>query len=479
MIPKHRKDVSHSSSSSFSPSPEDSSCSGRSPSFEALVSAIDPCLDLKSYSTPPSDHIGLSDTDLYNHYLQHTSRTLIVGEDSQRALKINIPELASRSEIVLHSLFAVSAACICHDMISENHIPDTREVNKVLMAGYEHFNVASQLIRETISSPGTVNPEELLASAVLLVPFATSSQQVNHWVSSRDTSRALSRKRLSTTPRDAIIIMRAVRATLQTLHHHTSSTTLENSPGMEVAFDSPGDGKISFPAALAPSRTHIMLPILANTIHCAFTKLQQRLESTFPNHGDDVGALASACGTAFQILKYISNKTFSTSDTNLTSSANVLMETSFDPTSVPLPQVAPWLRSFSRKARDPLPTEPLTSLLLSFLVQVPQAYLDFVLPLLDQRLENPISAKIDNITTELTREQALALDIYAHWSVLMFLVGEDSWWIGDLPVVTLLGMLNRYGGDFVAVAWPEEASGPEEWWPGSMLGILQTIRRYR
>jgi hypothetical protein len=141
--------------------------------------------------------------------------------------------------------------------------------------------------------------------------------------------------------------------------------------------------------------------------------------------------------------------------------------------------VAPWLRSYASRRAIPLSTEPLTRPFLSFLVQAPQAYLDLVLPLLDQRLESPIGTLSKDTSAQLTREQALALDIYAHWSVLMFLIEEESWWIGRLPFVTLTGMVNRYGDHFVTRLWPGSTRGQEQWWPGSMLTILREIKRCR
>ncbi|KAE9364192.1 hypothetical protein N431DRAFT_388147 [Stipitochalara longipes BDJ] len=461
------------------PSPNALSSSERSPSFfEAPMSASVPHVDVNRYSTASKDPKGLTDTDLYNHYLQHTSCTLTLCERDRGALQIEIPKLALQNRTVFHSLLAVSAACLCHDMISKEPAPDTNAVNQVLMAGYEHYNLASEQIRELISSPCSLTPEPLLASAVLLVPFATASQQINHWISSRSETKE-SLKLLSTTPRDPIIIMRAIRTMLQTLHCDSSSSTHEVSQEMELAIDSASAEITIPPAALAPSRTYVMFPILAATIQRAFVQLQQCLDSAPLNRSEDPEGVLSACSTAFEILKYISSKTFLTSNIASISSLINPVEEPFKPKLVPLPQVAPWLRSFARRATDPLPTEPLTSFLLSFLVQAPQAYLDFVLPLLDQRLESPIGATSDEMTTKLTREQALALDIYAHWSVLMLLAEEDSWWIGSLPVVTLTGMVNRYGDDFVTKLWLGTTSGQELWWPGSMLSIYREIKRHR
>lgn len=148
----------------------------------------------------------------------------------------------------------------------------------------------------------------------------------------------------------------------------------------------------------------------------------------------------------------------------------------FEPESVSPLQVGPWLRSYARRHAISLPTEPLTMRFLGFLVQAPQAYLDLVLPLLDQRLESPIVTPTKDTWAQLTKEQALALDIYAHWSVFMFLVEEESWWIGNLPIVTLTGMVNRYGDKFVTSLWPD-GTRQEQWWPAGMLTILREIKR--
>ncbi|KAH8787569.1 hypothetical protein F5882DRAFT_428110 [Hyaloscypha sp. PMI_1271] len=424
----------------LSPSPNALPYWERSLSFQASMYATAPCVDVNPCSSAAKGPDGPTDTDLFDHYLQHTSRTLTLCQTDRSALQIDMPKLALQNRTVFHSILAVSAACLCHDMISKEPAPDTSAVNQVLMTGYQHYNLASERVRELISSPRSLKAEPLLASAVFLVPFATASQQINHWISSRSEAKE-SRKLLSTTPRDAIIIMRAIRTTLQTLHCDSSSLTLELSREMELAIDSPSPEITTPPAALAPSRTHVMVQILAATVQSAFAKLQQCLDSALPNHSDDSEGGLSACGTAFGILKYISSKTFSASNVASASSLSNPVGERFEPVPVPLPQVALWLRSFARRATDPLPTEPLTSLLLSFLVQAPQAYLDV--------------------------------------SVLMFLAEVDSWWIGNLPVVTLAGMVNRYGDDFVTRLWPRTTSRQEPWWPGSMLTIFREVRRHQ
>ena len=66
------------------------------------------------------------------------------------------------------------------------------------------------------------------------------------------------------------------------------------------------------------------------------------------------------------------------------------------------------------------------------------------------------------------------LDVYAHWLVLMFLVENEAWWIGDFPVVALQGLIARYGDDFSA-----KSSIREPWWPASMLEVATSLKPWK
>jgi hypothetical protein len=423
--------------------------------------------------------LPLSDADLYHHYLQHTSRSLTYCQRDQGALQIGMPTLALQSKTVFHSLLALSAACICCDMISREPAPDPGAVSQILATGYRHYTLANERMIELMSGEGELKPEPLLASTILLVPFASASQQINHWLSSRSGPQE-HHKLLSSTPRDVIVIMRGVRSMLQAMEYEGMSRNTQTTQVADFATESASwllDSGIS-PPILPPSQTHVMFPILAATSKAALSKLQERLalasydrpssEQVFS--GDSI----SACWAAFEILSSIATSTFHPPKESESASPSNTVEIPFEAGEVPPPQVAPWLRDYASRPAIPLPGEPLTRSFLTFLVQAPQAYLDLVLPLLDQRLESPIS---DGNQVELTKEQALALDIYAHWSVLMFLAEDESWWIGKLPTVTLTGMLNRYGDDFVARLWPEYGLEKAQWWPASMLNILQEVKR--
>jgi hypothetical protein len=398
-----------------------------------------------------------------------------------------MPTLALQNETVFHSLLAVSAASLAWDMISKEPPPDTDTVNQVLLTGYQHYNLASERMRESISGPETLKLEPLIASALMLVPFATASQQINHWISSRSGAQE-SHKLLSSTPRDVIIIMRGIRTMFRTLDCAGFSTNVDLSQEMECGIDRSLAFLAANPRLKAPasSRTHVMSAIVAATSSGSFSTLQQRLDSVRLYQSDCPDHSLSACSAAFEILEQIRSSAFSTINSSPSPSPSFSSPVAdfLEPEPTSSSQIAPWLRSFANRSfatqsTTPQPTEPLTHFFLSFLVQAPQEYLNLVLPLLDQRLESPIGASSGHIPAELTREQVLALDIYAHWSVLMFLVEEESWWIGTLPVVTLAGLVNRYGDGFVNRPGPENGPGKEQWWPGSMLNISRDIKRYR
>jgi hypothetical protein len=475
-----------SSISVLSPSPSLSSYLNWSLSFEASSHPISTYMKTNRCSNTADALKGPSNSDLFQHYLKYTSHTLSLCQSDHNVLQIGMPTLALQSETVFHSLLAVSAASLAWNMIFKKPPTDTDTVNQVLLTGYQHYNLASEQMRQSISGPGALEPEPLLASALILVPFTTASQQINHWISSRSVAEE-SHKLLSSTPRDVIIIIRGIRTIFQTLDCGILSTNVDLSQKMECELDRSLTSSTANPQLVtpAPSRTHVMSAMVAATSQSAFFKLQKRLESTLLYQSDYPNHSLSVCNAAFEILDQIRSSAFCTinsSPSPLPSISSRVTDT-LSPEPKSFSRISPWLRSFASRSfvvqsTTPQPTEPLTRFLLSFLVQVPQEYLDLVLPLLDQRLENPMSASSGRIPAELTQMQALALDIYAHWSVLMFLVEEESWWIGTLPVVTLAGMVNQYGDGFISRLWPENGPEKGQWWPGSMLNIFRDIKRY-
>ncbi|BCS28758.1 Zn(II)2Cys6 transcription factor [Aspergillus puulaauensis] len=256
------------------PTPSPRSALSPSPSSSRETSRLSPPPHVE-----PSHHFNFdtSDTGLYHHYLQHTSRTLTDNPRDLHALQICLPTLALRSKTVFHSILAVSAACMCYDMVNQEFPPDVGAVSYVLMTGYRHYNLASEKLRELISRPSASNAEPLLAAPPLLVPFVTCSQQINHWVSSRMDGQP-SPKLLSTTPRDVIIISRVIRATIHALEADTSPIASPHPINTEE-IDSMDDTPSTPPSKPPPSHNHPMFHVISSTSKRAFSTLQNRIDS--------------------------------------------------------------------------------------------------------------------------------------------------------------------------------------------------------
>lgn len=401
---------------------------------------------------------SLPDTDLYNYYFEH----VLPGSDdgSSSHAHPTMDSLSKESRLLLHSLLAVSAVRLAWDMISQDTSPEISAVHTVLLRGYHHYNMASKIMRMKLSHSGVMDADQVMTSTLMVLPFAAASQQISHWLSTQRTDLR-SYIPLSSTPRDVITFARGARTIMEILFPMLSTTDVNR-----VSTATMDDSHLR--ASELPSKQRIKSMIVSSS-RDAWAQLQTRLDALSYDGDNPLDHEVSACKHAFGVL------------VDLRSSA-IAVPTSQDLSklfieSAPSNDATGWLHSFVHwpcrvDSRSLLPAEPLTRLLLSFYAQISQSYLDLVLPLLDQRLERPVGEPSDWFALSLTRTQALALDIYAHWSVLMFLVAKKSWWIGTLPVFTLTGLLNRYGSDFVRRLWPECAE-QEQWWPAEMLQRLE------
>jgi hypothetical protein len=314
--------------------------------------------------------------------------------------------------------------------------------------------------------------ELIITSTMILVPFAAASQQINHWISSRNLTQR-SHIPLSSTPRDITTFIRGARAMSEILLANESVSSfevIENIGQRSVARSTTPIDHLALSTNNPPH--HAIRKRIIQGSRDAMSHLHTRLNLLCARFNDPLHQDVSACRAAFKVLESLS--IIATAEVKPSWSEQ--LQTG-DASSE---HATGWLDYFVRQPCKIhgtllLPTEPLTRFLLSFYAQIPQAYLDLVLPLLDQRLESPVCASSDWYALSLTQTQTLALDIYAHWSVLMFLVKEDSWWIGNLPEVTLTGLVNRYGTGFVRRLWPECVT-QAEWWPGEILQLLQDVK---
>jgi hypothetical protein len=209
-----------------------------------------------------------------------------------------------------------------------------------------------------------------------------------------------------------------------------------------------------------------MFPILAATSEQAFFHLQHRIDSiiTDAQRNENIASL----GTAFEILKNVVCDNLWTSGPSADSSIYTT-DYSLTPDSL-LAQVPTWLRRFASRDPSSAQTEPLHRQFLAFFYCAPQAFLDLLFPLLDQRTEG--CEGLSFVKPGISTAELHALDIYAHWLALMFLVEDEAWWLTSFPVIALRGLIRRYGDHF-----GDDVYG--QWWPRSMLKIMTELKPWK
>jgi hypothetical protein len=221
--------------------------------------------------------------------------------------------------------------------------PDLGTVMQILTTAYEHYNLASEKMRNSMSGPDTTKPDRILASSMLLVPFATASQQVNHWISTHSGTKENYKKFLNTTPMDVIVIMRGVRTTLQTLspedfNDHARPSGDEDSTSLDLLWPA----EFGTPLRIPPSRVRVMFPVVTATIQGAFSKLQERLSYASLCHEGSHDVSSSACSATFDYLNMIRTNTFSPDEPVSCPSSSSTAESLFDPVELAFPHMAPW-----------------------------------------------------------------------------------------------------------------------------------------
>ncbi|KAK5452844.1 hypothetical protein LTS15_006992 [Exophiala xenobiotica] len=135
-----------------------------------------------------------------------------------------------------------------------------------------------------------------------------------------------------------------------------------------------------------------------------------------------------------------------------------------------------WLRNFVLRRPQSTNTDALVRTLLALFRRVSKTYVDLLLSLLEPRTDG------DNVDDEhkLTTAKVLALDVYAPWLVLMLLVEEEVWWVGNFPFVALQGLVGRYGDGLLSTsADRQQQQQQQQWWPASVLEVATRLKHWK
>ncbi|KAB8275855.1 Alpha/Beta hydrolase protein [Aspergillus minisclerotigenes] len=140
-------------------------------------------------------------------------------------------------------------------------------------------------------------------------------------------------------------------------------------------------------------------------------------------------------------------------------------------------RVSPWVASYMISVTSMESPRVLRRIIMSFLNKAPAEYLSLVRSVLDSA---DVEAGVENGLTQdspgaeapsLNATHLLAMDIFAHWLVLVMLL-DGVWWIGDIGQWELSQVLSLMKTQNV-LGWSVDTR--ETWWPESMYLVKREL----
>jgi hypothetical protein len=393
------------------------------------------------------------------------------------ALQVGFPNLAFRSKPLMSSILALAAVRKCHDMLSQ---PKTQEVDKgqvrsLLALADEHHRVSLRQTQADI--PNANHYDHVVANAPLMVLYATASHAVRIKLSNRlDDDKDRSTNLAPAQLHWMTLIRAAHLAYTGLLHSAKDFSPLDDfttSPPA-ITLNQPISGLVPMAESGPTQRTeNLLMPIIAATSSSALEKLQTRAQtlqfamhlSSSSDSSREDGELR-ACIVALESLGNIMSELFEADGTHNASQPD--LENDWAALSH-LSDVSPWLRNYMARVTFSTPPKPMRRTIMWFLNRVPAEFLSIIQSTLDNIPDTVPDEGIQCDGDNASETSRLAMDIFAHWLVLVMLL-DGVWWIGGIGVCEL-GRITKYMS-----RQQEGSTGTRRsWWPRSMLNIALEI----
>ncbi|PLB50879.1 putative C6 transcription factor [Aspergillus steynii IBT 23096] len=429
---------------------------------------------------------------LLSHYISHTSQVIPVDDLDLYALSVGVPNLAFNCKAVMSSLLALAAACKSHDITKHAQEPldpqDVKAIRDLLALAEGHHEASLRHIQASMRNAESY--DEILANAALMVLYASASHSIRVHLAA---TAKRSGKRL---PHE--VLPQHSQWISFTRAAHTASTAVLNnivedaekdcisttSPAIDARLELPRAGVCSA-SVLSPQdgpsdhTKRLFLPLVASTYVRALEGLRRRAESTaahlkgsdFPS---DCTELHASLETMSVLEKCASSALSPRENTRVTET----------PKDHPKPihgssRVSPWVAKYMISVTSMESPQVLRRIIMSFLNKVPAEYLNIVQsvlnsPYVERRAANLMTRDSESPGTEvplLGATSLLAMDIFAHWLVLVMLL-DGVWWIGDIgewelsQIMSLMKAQNLLG---------QSADKGETWWPETMFLVKREL----
>ncbi|KAK4860941.1 hypothetical protein LT330_004672 [Penicillium expansum] len=399
-----------------------------------------------------------TESTLLNHYLEHTSKDMTVDDEDQYALQVGIPNLAFQNKLLMKSVLAFSAVCKCCDVINQPSIShEDREKVLVLLSIADQYHMES--LREVQAKLSETDQyDHILANAAMMGMYGSSSHCVRIWLAETASDNDLERGRFIPKSCQWISLFRAVRVAYTGLLNDRFKTEDVVQLASPTSFIDPVascDFQMHCECTVLSRceqqkgpQDHALYPILAATVGSALRRLRKRAQEIAKNGmGDyedqDTPAIhndsyVQACFAALDLFENIAIETFP--DINLVPNTPGLSPLASEVDVNPVGQaskVSPWIRRYTARITSMIPSKLPRRFIMAFVHKAPTKYLNLVEDMMGlMQIGAPgghgvTACPLNPMNSEPSLAHQLAVDIFAHWLVLVMLL-DKVWWIGGI-----------------------------------------------
>ncbi|KPM37527.1 hypothetical protein AK830_g9060 [Neonectria ditissima] len=482
-------------------------------SFDSLSSTSDtfpsgPVFSEQRHSRPHSSEIlNATELALLSHYITHTSRSISFDQDDLYALQVGIPNLAFNNEPLMASLLSLAAVSKCCHMTKHTlvHGESWSEICELLVLADRYHRTSLQQIQATI--PTTDRYEYVMLNAIFMAVYGCA----RHCVRIRLAKAAkLSDKQLpielQPTGSQWISLLRAAHAAhlgLLVSPNKPRDTTTTKIAHLETS-GAPHAGQsdlrekndLSREDRLVKGASRFLLPIVVATYSSALEKLYAEAEvvrvggvlkipGTFTEKTSHdcqqqpvvCGPELQSCFTSMDILRDVFATVFSWKDPAAQRPQQAVLGFAL-PLPGPPPEAPSWLTSYLARVTSGASSSPIRRTVMGFVNRVPLIYMSLVQSILNQMPVEPSREgsgtwkPVDGEEIPPSPARHLAMNIFAHWLVLVMVL-DDVWWIGGMGEWELAR----------AVFWMRSQGQAnmsrtrgEAWWPESMHNVAKSLR---
>ncbi|OAR05863.1 hypothetical protein LLEC1_05763 [Akanthomyces lecanii] len=464
-----RDSVSAEPSSTHTPADSRHSMRGHDAEDSAMMAAA----GRRPVKTLPM--LDARELELFSHYITHTSRVIPYGKEDLFPLQVGMPNLAFTNPAVMSSILALAASCKCHDMIgsSPTSHETLEEICTLLRLADRHHHASLGQLQNDLKERQF---QSVLPNAALMVLYALSCHYVRVLLAKR------ARQLGTMVPKDALPFqsqwITSIRAAhvafvgllqpgLRPSRKNASPGSNPREDGAELLTSPPSPTEAGSTYGLqdgpAEETRRLLLPIISNTYKAALARLTARNASLELNL-DQRDAKLEACGAALRLLEEL----FQTMMEDVVSQKEPSTPHDFGA----LDNVAPWLVQYLARVTSATPSKLWRRRIMAFLNQVPYDFLHLVQLALDcmpvEDSQVPLRSADEPLPLEAAHKPAM--DIFAHWLVLVMLL-DGVWWIGDVGHWEL-GRIIRF---IATQGFVLDLVEGETWWPETMHAIKSTL----